>query len=280
MVSIVVPAHNEAVVIRRLLTQLVSSAGHDDLDIIVVANGCTDDTAIVASSFGPPVRVLDLPMASKRAALDAGDRLARSFPRIYIDADVELGTEDVWALDAALHHPGVLAAAPERVLDLADRPQLVRWYYDVWTRLPEVQSGLFGRGVIGVSEEGHERIASLPPVIADDLAASLIFGPTERAIVPAAKAVIHTPYTAADLLRRRVRAAMAVTQIEHTAGAPNASARTSLADLTAIVRKDLRMAPRVMLFVAVAMLARLRARRAVRESGYSTWLRDDSSRCA
>jgi hypothetical protein len=50
----------------------------------------------------------------------------------------------------------VLAAAPQRELALGGRPWPVRWYYDVWTRLPEVRRGLFGRGVIGVSVPGCE----------------------------------------------------------------------------------------------------------------------------
>lgn len=264
--------------IGRLLERLVCPEVPNDIDVIVVANGCSDDTAEVAASFSPAVRVVTLPAASKRDALDIGDRLARDFPRIYVDADIELGIEDVQALDAALRRPGVLAAVPERALKLADRPWLVRWYYDVWIRLPEVRSGLFGRGVIGVSEHGHERLASLPPVMADDLAASLAFGPTERMIVPEARAVIHPPRTIGDLLRRRVRAAIAVTQIERTVGAPDSSARTSLSDLAAIISADPRTAPRVAVFLAVAVLARLRARRAVRLSDYSTWLRDESSR--
>lgn len=276
--SIVIPAHNEGGVIGRLLRQLVGTGDLDGLDVIVVANGCTDETATVAASFGPPVRVVELRVASKRSALDEGDRLARAFPRIYVDADVELRAEDVRELGAVLRQPGVLAAAPQRKLDLTGRPWLVRWYYDVWVRLPEVQSGLFGRGVIGVSEEGHERITNLPRVIADDLAASLVFRPTERIIVPNATVVIHTPCTTADLIRRRVRAATAVAEIERTARTPDTSARTSLSDIVTIVGKDLRLAPRVIVFLAFAALARFKARRAVRTNDYSTWLRDESSR--
>lgn len=279
MVSVVVPAHNEARVLGRLLGQLVDT-GADELDVIVVANGCSDATAEVAASFGPLVRVAALPVASKRDALDAGDHLARGFPRIYVDADVELRAQDIRALAAALHSPGVLAAVPERVLDLSGRPWLVRWYYDVWVRLPEVRSGLFGRGVIGVSREGHERVASLPPVMGDDLAVSLAFAPIERTVVPDARVVIHPPRTVGDLMRRRVRAAIAVSQIERTAGAPDTSARTSLSDLATIIREDPRTSPRVAVFLAVAVLARLRARRTVRLNGYSTWLRDESSRNA
>jgi glycosyltransferase involved in cell wall biosynthesis len=278
--TVVIPAHNEGRVIGRLLGQLVPAAAPAGLNVIVVANGCTDDTAEVAASFGPRVRVLSIPVASKRAALVAGDRAATDLPRVYVDADVELRAQDVQALAAALRQPGVLAAAPERVLGLDGAPWPVRWYYDVWTRLPEVRHGLFGRGVIAVDNAGQERIASLPPLLADDLAASLSFARHERSIVPGARAVVHVPRTFTDLLRRRVRAAQGVAQIERADRAPDATARTRMPDLLAIARREPRMAPRVALFVSVAVLARLRARRAVARDDYSAWLRDESSRDA
>lgn len=280
VVSVVVPAHNEAQVIGRLLGQLVRPAPPPDFDVIVVANGCTDDTAEVAASFGPSVRVVSIPVPSKREALLAGDRAARDFPRIYVDADVELRAGDIQALEAALRQPGALAAGPDRVLALAGSPWLVRSYYDVWTRLPEVRSGLFGRGVIGLSEVGHARVASLPPLLADDLAASLVFAPDERVIVPGARVIIHPPRTAGDLIRRRIRATMGVTQVEQeqAEGAPGSTARTQPADLLTIIGRSPRMALHAGVFMAVAVLARLGARRAVRRRDYSKWLRDESSR--
>jgi hypothetical protein len=287
VLSVVVPAHNEARVIGRLLAQLVppgpygeqaAGDGLDELDVIVVANGCTDETAEVASAFGPAVRVLTIPVASKREALRAGDDAARDFPRIYVDADVELGAADIRALGAALRHPGILAGSPRRELDLADRPWVVRWYYAIWERLPEVRSGLFGRGVIGLSEEGHKRVAALPALLADDLVAALAFQPAERVIVPAALVVVHTPRTFRDLLRRRVRATMGVNQVEESAGAPPSTARTSPRDLAALLRAEPLRAPQVAVFLVVAVLARRQAAREVRRQEYSTWLRDESSR--
>lgn len=276
--SVIVPAHNEAHVIGRLLSQLVTFESPEELDVVVVANGCTDDTAKVASSFQPAVRVLSIPTASKREALLVGNRAAKGFPRIYVDADVELRAEDVRALVEALRSPELLAAAPELVLAMAGTPWPVRWHYEVWTRLPEVRRGLFGRGVVAVSEVGYARIASLPPVFADDLAASLAFTPAERTIVTGAQVVVHPPRTFPDLLRVRIRAATGVAQVERTEGAPPSTARTRPADLLSIIRDSPRMAPQVVLFLAVAMLARLRARRTVRSADYSTWLRDESSR--
>ena len=210
MTTVVVPAHNEGQVIGRLLGQLVSAPAADDLNVIVVANGCTDDTAEVAASFGPSVQVLSIPVASKHEALIAADHASKDFPRVYVDADVELRTEDIRVLVTALSQPGVLAAAPERVLALAGRPWPVRWFYDVWTRLPEVRHGLWGRGVIAVDESGQQRISSLPPLLGDDLAASLLFAPHERSIVADARVIVHTPRRsptccAAGSARRRGR---------------------------------------------------------------------------
>jgi glycosyltransferase involved in cell wall biosynthesis len=278
--TVVIPAHNEGRVIGRLLGQLLPAAPQGDLNVIVVANGCSDDTAEVAASFGRQVKVLSIPVASKYEALVAGDLAAADLPRVYVDADVEIRAQDIQALVAALRQPGVLAAAPERVLHLAGRPWPVRWFYDVWSRLPEVRLGLFGRGVIAVDRAGQERIAGLPPLLSDDLAASLLFAPHERSVVSGARSVVHVPLTFADLLRRRVRIAAGVAQIERADGAPDATARTKIADLLVIARREPRMAPRVLFFLLAAIIVRLKAARAVARGDYSTWLRDESSRAA
>jgi hypothetical protein len=279
VISVVVPAHNEARVIGRLLGQLVPANGRADLDIVVVANGCSDDTAAVAASFGPSVRVVTQRVASKRAALDAGDDLAKGFPRVYVDADVEMTVDDVEALAAALRSPGILACAPERLVDLTGRPLLVRWYYDIWTRLPQVREGLFGRGAIAVNAIAHERLASLPPLLADDLACSLAFAPGERAVVAQATTVVHAPRTLRDLVRRRVRAALTVAELERTAGAPTSTARTRPADLAAIAMSEPRLALSVAFFMFLALSARFGAWSVQRREHYSNWPRDDSSRC-
>lgn len=278
MVTVIVPAHNEGRVIGRMLGQLVSDARPGELDVIVVPNGCTDDTGKVAASFGSPVRVLSIDVASKAAALRAGDAAARSFPRLYVDADVELRAADVRALVAALKTPGVLAAGPQRVLTLSDSAWPVRWYYDVWLQLPETKAGLYGRGVIAVSSIGHARIAQLPALLSDDLAASLAFDAEERAVIDDAQVVIHPPRTLGDLIRRRARVSTGVIQIEREKSAPASTARTRPAHLLAILKEEPLRAPQVAVFAAVTVLARLKAQQAGRRGDYSTWLRDESSR--
>jgi len=279
VISVIIPAYNEGRVIGRLLGRLVASALPGELEVIVVANGCTDDTVAVSTAFGPPVRVLNIGSASKPEALAAGDRAAREFPRVYLDADVEIGAEDLRAMQKELLHRDVLAAAPEREFVMTGRSWIVRWFYDVWTRLPEVQRGFFGRGVIAISEEGHDRVTAIQPVIADDLAFSLAFQPNERAIVPEARVLIHPSRTSADLLRRRVRIAESTAQIKATPGMPNPDyTRTRPSDLISLARTGPGMTLRVCLFLLVNMTARLRAKRSALRNDYSAWHRDESSR--
>ena len=55
---------------------------------------------------GPASRSCSVPVASKHAALSAAYDIAADFPRIYVDADVELRAGDIRALAAALRLPG------------------------------------------------------------------------------------------------------------------------------------------------------------------------------
>jgi len=59
MISIVVPAHNESSVIARTLSRWGANPALDEIGVVVVCNGCTDDTANVARRFGPTVHVVD-----------------------------------------------------------------------------------------------------------------------------------------------------------------------------------------------------------------------------
>ncbi|WP_283139125.1 glycosyltransferase [Rhizohabitans arisaemae] len=275
--SIIIPAHNEERVIGRLLTRLAASAGPGEFEVIVVTNGCTDRTAEIAEAHG--ARVVDSPIPSKWQALRLGDTVATGFPRLYVDADIEIGTDDVRALCRALTAPGILAAAPERHLPMTGRPWMVRWYYDVWTRLPDVRAALWGRGVVALTEEGNARLATLPQVIGDDLVIALAFGPGESEIVSAAKVTIHPPRTAADLMRRRIRTATGGSQIDRgDQGATVNRPKTGMGQLLRMAKAEPRLAPRVALFLGLALVAKVAARRAVRKGDYTTWLRDESSR--
>lgn len=181
LASVVVPAHDEARVIEGNLRSLLSGVAPGTLEVIVVCNGCTDDTARVARSVDG-VHVIEIAEPSKARAVEAGGAAATVFPRVHIDADVTMTGADVVALVSRLRD-GVHAVGPARVVPLARSPWLVRSYYRVWEQLPEVRRGLFGRGAIALSDEGQRRVDALPPAMGDDLAISEAFTDRERCIV-------------------------------------------------------------------------------------------------
>ena len=78
--SVVIPAHNEAAVIRRCLDALLTGVAPSELDVVVACNGCTDDTANIVRSSWPAVRVIEVAQAAKPAALRAADEVLSVFP--------------------------------------------------------------------------------------------------------------------------------------------------------------------------------------------------------
>src|ERR671916_3274463 len=88
--SVIIPAHNEAATIGRNLAALRMGTHGDDLDVVVVCNGCTDQTADVARRADPRARVIEIPQPSKAEAVRVGNAATDVFPRVHLDADIEL----------------------------------------------------------------------------------------------------------------------------------------------------------------------------------------------
>lgn len=273
--SVVVPAHNEAKGLSENLTALLDGIPYGAVDVVVVCNGCTDDTAAVARKV-PGVRVLEIAEASKARAVEVGNAAAVTFPRLHLDADVRLTGTDLLRLVDALDEDGVLAVAPGRSIPTEHSSWPVRAYYRVWQSLPAVRSGLFGRGAFCLTAEGQARVAAAgASLMNDDLVASELFTPAERRVVTDATVVVRPPRTVKDLVRRRIRVATGNAQAD-AHGARHGS--TSFSDLLKLGLRQPAIGLRVPVFMTVTLVARMLSRRAVRTGDYTTWLRDESSR--
>ena len=141
--SIVIAAHNESAVISRCLDALRDVIAGGTVQVIVVCNGCNDDTARIARSHAG-VTVLELAVASKVAALRAGDRIAPTGPRIYLDADVVMTSRAALAVVEALRPGRALAARPPIHFDSTGAGWAVRRWYVVRERLPSIRTALWG----------------------------------------------------------------------------------------------------------------------------------------
>jgi hypothetical protein len=273
-ISVVIPAHNEEVAIRRLLSAL--SSAHPEVEILVICNGCQDRTATVARSVSPRSTVHELEQPSKMKALRFGDQVAHHFPRVYVDADVTISGSSLQSLADALTG-SVLASGPMRAIDTSNSSSFVRWYYEVWEQLPQVRNGLFGRGVIAVSRQGFERLQSTAETMSDDLAFSEAFAEGERAVMPSAVAHIKAPATLSGLIKRRVRVVTGNAQFDNQVGRHKNSV-TSTTDLTGLLKRQPSLAPKMLVFLGVTIVARWKARRFISQGDFTTWHRDDSSR--
>jgi glycosyltransferase involved in cell wall biosynthesis len=270
MTSVVIAAHNEAAVLGRCLDALLT-AGTGKLDVTVVANGCTDNTAAVAAARAG-VRVVTVPEAGKPGALNAGDRVAVGFPRVYLDADVVLSPDALAALALALaDSPKLLAVVPSRSLDLTGRPLLVRAFYAINARLPAYRRGLFGRGAIVLSAAGRARFDTFPEQNADDLFLDSLFADDEKDEVGGATSRVATPTRTRDLVRRLARVRAGNAAMRTTTSGVRRSARSSWLRDVVVPRPWL--APAAACYVAITLVAAAKAR-----SGAGGWGRDVSSR--
>jgi len=278
--SIVIAAHNEAAVIGRCLDTLLAGTEPGEFDVIVVANGCTDATAQIAAAR-PGISVLDLPEAGKAPALNAGDALARRFPRIYLDADIVISADGARALRDAVTDPAaapVLAATARRELDLSRSPLLVRAYYAISSRLPAFQNALFGRGVIALSAEGRARFGRFPDVVADDLFLDSLFSAAEKREVGSVSSRVAVPRRTSALVRRlvRVRRGNAGLRAQAAVAGPGVRGAARTSWLRDVALRDPALLPAAACYAGITLLAAGLARLPAQPAG--AWGFDNSSR--
>jgi hypothetical protein len=277
--SVVVPAHDEAAVIGRCLEALLSDAEPGELEVVVVCNGCRDATAERARAFGARVRVLETPRASKSEALNAGDAAASAFPRIYLDADVELATASARALAAALAGPEARVAAPRPEVRLEGASWPVRAFYAVWTRTPYYREGGIGAGAYALSAAGRRRFERFPDLISDDGFVRALFAREERCQV-AAPSVVRPPRRLRGLVRAKTRSRLGVYELARRFPELARRDRTekSYAAAALGLAREAALWPCLPVYLAVNGLARLRAHRQLRRAGPARWERDETSR--
>lgn len=249
MLSVIIPANNEAAYIGQSLTALLAShlpggaarAGQGAVsehalpekvepekvepgtaqpetvtpasparEIIVAANGCTDDTVAVARGFGAAaarqgwtLTVLDIAEGGKLNALNVADGVAAGDIRIYVDADIIVSSALIAELQAVLDRAEP-AYGSGRLLVAPARSWITRAYARIWQRTPFMTTGVQGGGVFAVNAAGRRRWGRFPSIIADDTYVRLLFAPEERFGVPASY-LFPLPEGLARLVRVRGR---------------------------------------------------------------------------
>ena len=262
MLSVIIPASNEAGYVGACLTALLAS-GPVDAEVIVVANGCHDATADVARGFagamaaqGWGFAVLDLARGSKPGALNAGDAVAKGAMRAYVDADIIVTPPVLAQLVAALagDTPRYAGATPH-----IPRAQsmVTRAYARFWQTLPFARSTAPGFGLFAVNAAGRARWGDFPAIISDDTFVRLQFTEGERVQVQASYDwPMIEGFAALTRVRRRQDAGMA----QIAAAYPEILTRESKAplDLKGIAARALHDPWGFAVYAAVSVAVRLR----------------------
>ena len=192
MISVIIPANNEEGYIGTCLDLLLASefAERGPMQVVVVANGCTDNPAAEAGTRcagfagkGWRLDVLDLKDGGKVRALNAAEEAIIHPLRLYIDADVHV-TPPLIAQLAGVLARDEPAYASGRPRIRPAKSFVSERYARFWEKLPFMATGVPGCGIYGVNAAGRARWEDFPQVTADDTFVRYQFAPEEMHGVP------------------------------------------------------------------------------------------------
>jgi cellulose synthase/poly-beta-1,6-N-acetylglucosamine synthase-like glycosyltransferase len=213
--SVVVAVHDEGPRITSRLDEIVAliATSRGAAEVIVVANGCRDDTAALARAHPSPlVRLIELTEnAGKAHALTSGWEAARGDLLVFADARQRWAADSLQRLLENFANPEVGAVSGELVIEAASGVLAgvgLYWRYEKWLRRNE------GRlhSMVGVSGSicavRRELFRPIPRgVLLDDLFWPLQVAMQGRRVVYDERALAYDrlPDRPADEFRRKVR---------------------------------------------------------------------------
>ena len=201
--SVIIPAYNEESCIGATLRALTEGMRAREFDIIVVCNGCCDNTAKAAKAAFPQARVIETVVASKTNALNIGIQEAHCETVVFLDADIKTTASSVRLLLSALRATKQHLAYGKASFITTKCSAPVQSFYTAWKLNPYFDGGKVG-GFFTVSMVGLNSLGSFPSITNDDeyvrrkLMAKSIF-------VPAATYIVEPPRTVLSLIKVRSR---------------------------------------------------------------------------
>ena len=158
-VSVILAVHNEGARLPGRLANLLNQSYPGPLEIVVVSDGSTDGTAVVAARFERDVRFIEVPRGGKPQALNAGVGAASGSILVFADARQRFSRDAILHLVSNFDDPEVGGVTGELILDCEhDEPAEstiaegvgLYWKYEKWLRRHEslIRSTLGATGAI------------------------------------------------------------------------------------------------------------------------------------
>ncbi len=147
-ISVVIPCYNAAPFLRETIDSVLAQT-HPALEVIVIDDGSTDDSANIAESYGPPVRVIRQHNQGESVARNRGMDEAKGDWIALLDAD------DLWLPHKLERELDALSQAPDDIV-------CVHSDYVVFGTVPREVTG---RTDLPCVPERRVRMLTEPPLI-------------------------------------------------------------------------------------------------------------------
>ncbi len=276
MISIVIPACNEQNTILRCLNALACEEDSlTEMDVIVVANGCTDSTVALVREHNPDTRVIELAMPSKTAAINAGVASASCDEIVLIDADIEIDAQNIVALREGATRQNWTIASPRMLLDKSEASYPVTQYFRLAEQLSYNKQGKISQ-VIYLSSQAKSTLFPIPEIIADDAYLSAQTAEASQGVVFDSSYKAFAPADIKNLLKMMTRSHLGNIQLSKMGIQTRYFARAHLKELAlVIIRPTYWIAALVFFYVRFSI--RVNSRRFIGRLDSYQWQRDESN---
>ncbi len=132
--SVIIPAHNEENYLRQTLHSLKNQT-HQDFEVIVVTNGCTDKTEeIVKKRANERIKHLSLPQPNVSRARNYGAGKAEGEVLLFLDADTALEEYSLQKIKAGFLKEHAVATTQVKPDSPELKYQLAMWFKNFYHR--------------------------------------------------------------------------------------------------------------------------------------------------
>lgn len=274
MLTIIIPAYNEANCIKNTLSEYDGIIG-EKLEVIVIPNGCNDNTAEVVKMNFPHVSVIELEEGSKTLAINKGIEIASNKNILVQDADVIIRKYDVKRILDFIENEIYLFASPVPIFESTDN-FWVKKYYNFLSVTPVYKLGMVSSGVYLLSPKAIEIIGFFPHVIADDGYVKGVLGPYNLTKISNCYSMVKLPKDLWSLIKIKTRSRLGNLELAGKYISPSTGGN-SLLSLIKIGFKN-RMLSDFFIYAFVTFGSLVRAKKQLNNKNKLTWERDESTR--
>jgi len=278
--SIIIPAYNEETFITKTLVTLLGDDNLNNIELLVICNGCNDQTFSKTQSFinanalslkykKIDFLLLETAKASKTNALNIGINNSHALIKVLMDADIQICGKDVNLLINELKNKKLEAISPRVKFSFDKSSFLVRQYYRVASlSFYNVNTRL--SNVIALSEAGINKITPLPNVVADDEYIRRQFSENERSVSQHCYLIFLCAKTLKDLIQVLTRVERGNVQlnryykVRHSEKAKQGYYKLPILHFPT--------------FILIKFIVKIRARIQFSQGRINQWERDESNR--